>query len=142
MKKLILALAMVLSVGTASAFEYQLTPTTLAPAVAAKKGAAVLGTYVIAAEGLSQGSTQRKFTGFDAAALDRVVTGGMTICYGPTTSVTYSAEKPLAPFACVEDAMSLSNSTKSFGRARVYNSNLTPPLTEVTFKAKLESIVE
>lgn len=139
--KYLLALALLLPT-IVSAFEYQLTPTTLAPAAAAKKGAAVLGTYVIASEGLAQGSTQRKFTGFDEAAIDRVVTGGMTICYGPVASVTYSAEKPLAPFACVEDAMSLVNSTKSFGRARVYNSKLAPPLTEATFQEKIDSILE
>ena len=139
--KYLLALALLFP-ALASAGEYQLTPTTLSPAVAAKKGAAVLGTYVIASEGLAQGSTQRKFTGFDEAAIDRVVTGGIKICYGPVSSVAYSAEKPLAPFACVEDAMSLANSTKSFGRARVYNANLAPPLTKATFQDKLDSILE
>lgn len=139
--KYLLALALLFPV-LASAWEYQLTPTTLAPAVAAKNGAAQLGTYVIASEGLAQGSTQRKFTGFDEAAIDRVVTGGIKICYGPGESVSFSAEKPLAPFACVEDAMSLLNSTKFSGRARVYNSKLNPPLKEATFQEKLSSILE
>lgn len=136
--KYLLALALLFPV-LASAWEYQLTPTTAVPASVAKTSAANLGRYVISHEGLTQGFP--KLTGYDIPALERVINGGIKICYGPEASLRYSRDKPEAPFACVEDYMSLSNTVRKYGTAKKYNLKLNPPLNEATFANKIDSIV-
>jgi len=136
--KCLLALALLFP-ALASAGEYQLTPTALVPAKAARDAAANVGFYVISHEGLTQGV--KGLSGFNLAATERVINSGIKICYGPASSVSFSVEKPAAPFVCVEDQMTLARAVNAASRVKKYNLALKPPLTEESFAAKIDTIV-
>lgn len=130
-----------LFVGTASA-EYQITPapSNVVLSTATKRAAANIGHYVVSFAGINQGVPG--YSKFDANAHKRVIKSGMSMCYSPTSALSYSKEKPLAPAVCIEDAVSLANTLKTYSNVAKYNAKLPAPLTEETFKAALEQALQ